>query len=75
MVKAVRMHEAGGPEVLHYEDVALPDPGPGEALVRHEAIGLNYIDVYTASASTRCPRCRGPSAWRGRAWSRRWGTA
>ena len=46
MVKAVRMHEAGGPEVLHYEDVALPDPGPGEALVRHEAIGLNYIDVY-----------------------------
>ena len=46
MVKAVRMHEAGGPEVLHYEDVALPEPGPGEALVRHEAIGLNYIDVY-----------------------------
>ena len=46
MVKAVRMHEAGGPEVLHYEDVTLPDPGPGEALVRHEAIGLNYIDVY-----------------------------
>ena len=46
MVKAVRMHEAGGPEVLHYEDVGLPDPGPGDALVRHEAIGLNYIDVY-----------------------------
>ena len=46
MVKAVRMHEAGGPEVLHYEDVALPGTGPGEALVRHEAIGLNYIDVY-----------------------------
>ena len=32
--------------MLHYEDVSLPDPGPGEALVRHEAIGLNYIDVY-----------------------------
>ena len=46
MVKAVRMHEAGGPEVLRYEEVPLPDPGPGEAVVRHAAIGVNYIDVY-----------------------------
>ena len=46
MVKAVRMHEAGGPEVLRYDDVPLPDPGPGEAVVRHAAIGVNYIDVY-----------------------------
>ena len=46
MVKAVRMHGAGGPEVLRYEEVPLPDPGPGEAVVRHAAIGVNYIDVY-----------------------------
>ena len=46
MVKAVRMHEAGGPEVLRYEEIPLPDPGPGEAVVRHAAIGVNYIDVY-----------------------------
>jgi NADPH2:quinone reductase len=46
MSKAIRIHGYGGPEVLRWEDVPLPEPGPGEALVRHEAIGLNYIDVY-----------------------------
>ncbi len=40
----VRAH--GGPEVLELESVAAPVPGPGEALVRHRAIGLNYIDTY-----------------------------
>jgi NADPH2:quinone reductase len=46
MVKAIRMHATGGPEVMEYVDVELPVPGAGEALVRHKACGLNYIDVY-----------------------------
>src|SRR5438128_15015 len=44
--KAVRFHKNGGPEVLQWEDVAVGDPGPGEARVRHKACGLNFIDVY-----------------------------
>jgi NADPH2:quinone reductase len=43
---SIRIHAAGGPEVLSFEEIALPDPGPGQALVRLEAIGINYIDVY-----------------------------
>jgi NADPH2:quinone reductase len=46
MPKAIRFHENGGPEVLRWEDVAVGDPGPGEARVRHKACGLNMIDVY-----------------------------
>jgi NADPH2:quinone reductase len=46
MTKAIRIHATGGPEVMRWEDVPTPDPGPGEALVRHAAVGLNYIDVY-----------------------------
>ncbi len=44
-MKAVRVHTLGGPEVLHYEDVEIPRPGPGEAQVRIAASGLNYLDV------------------------------
>ncbi len=47
--KAIRINEPGGPEVLRYEDVEVPAPGPGEALVRHSAVGLNYIDIYLRS--------------------------
>src|SRR4051812_35101627 len=46
MVKAIRMSRAGGPEVMEYVDVDVGAPGPGEARVRHEAIGINFIDVY-----------------------------
>jgi NADPH2:quinone reductase len=46
MTKAIRMHETGGPEVLKWESVPKPEPGPAEALIKHEAVGLNYIDVY-----------------------------
>ncbi len=46
MSKAIRFHEVGGPSVMKWESVPSPQPGPGEALVRHEAVGLNYIDVY-----------------------------
>jgi NADPH2:quinone reductase len=47
--KAVRIHETGGADVLRYEDVELPPPGPGEVRLRQEAVGLNYIDVYHRS--------------------------
>ena len=46
MTKAIRMSQTGGPEVMEYVDVDVGQPGPGEARVRHHAIGLNYIDVY-----------------------------
>ena len=46
ITKAIRMHRTGGPDVMEYVDVELAPPGPGEARVRHEAIGLNFIDVY-----------------------------
>ena len=45
-MKAVRIHEFGGPEALRYEDLSVPEPGPGEARVRLAASGVNYIDVY-----------------------------
>src|SRR6185437_5314332 len=46
MTLAIRFHEHGGPEVLKAEDIDPGRPEPGEAQVRHTAIGLNYIDVY-----------------------------
>lgn len=46
MVKAIRVHQTGGPDAMKMEDVALGDPGAGEARVRHTAIGVNYIDTY-----------------------------
>ena len=46
MPRAIRIHETGGPEVMRWEDVEVGAPGPGEIRIRHEAVGLNYIDVY-----------------------------
>jgi len=43
---AIRIHEYGGPEVLQYESIEVPEPGEGEATIRHTAIGLNFIDTY-----------------------------
>jgi NADPH2:quinone reductase len=45
-MKAIRIHNTGGPEVLTYEDVELPQPGPGEARVKLAASGVNFIDTY-----------------------------
>ncbi len=45
-MKAIRVHQFGGPEILQYDDVPLPEPGEGEARVRVESIGVNYIDTY-----------------------------
>jgi NADPH:quinone reductase len=46
MVAAVRVHKVGGPEVLTYEDVSVPEPGPGQVKVRNHASGVNFIDTY-----------------------------
>ncbi|SOY55413.1 quinone oxidoreductase family protein [Cupriavidus taiwanensis] len=46
MSKAIRIEQTGGPEVMQWVDVQVGGPGPGEVRVRHEAVGLNYIDVY-----------------------------
>jgi NADPH2:quinone reductase len=46
MTRAVRIDQNGGPEVLKIVDVTVGDPGPGEILIRHKAVGLNFIDVY-----------------------------
>ena len=45
-MKAIRVHAPGGPEALRYEDVAQPGPGAGQVLVKVDAAGVNYIDVY-----------------------------
>ncbi|HEX2257422.1 MAG TPA: quinone oxidoreductase [Afifellaceae bacterium] len=55
MVKAVMVRETGGPEVLHVEDVEVGEPGEGQARIRHEAIGLNYIDTYFRSGLYPAP--------------------
>lgn len=46
MTKAIRLHETGGPDVLKWEDITVPEPGAGDVKIRHTAIGLNYIDTY-----------------------------
>jgi NADPH2:quinone reductase len=56
MPKAIQVHAYGGPEVMRYEDVALPAPGPGQIHVRQTAIGVNFIDIYFR-APTRHPSC------------------
>ena len=45
-MKAVRVHQFGGPEVLKVEDIPLPEPGEGEARIKTEAIGVNFLDIY-----------------------------
>ena len=55
MTKAIRIHQNGGPEVMQWEDVPTPEPGTGEALIKHEAVGLNYIDVYFRSGLYKAP--------------------
>jgi len=55
MGKAIRVYETGGPEVLRLEEIPSNQPGPGEALVRHTAIGLNYIDTYFRSGLYKAP--------------------
>ena len=46
MPHAIQIYETGGPDVMRFEEVAVGEPGPGQARIRHAAVGLNYIDVY-----------------------------
>ena len=55
MAKAIRIHETGGPEVMRFEDYDPGRPAAGEALVRHEAVGLNFIDVYQRNGTYPLP--------------------
>jgi NADPH2:quinone reductase len=55
MPKAIRVHAPGGPEVLSWEEVPVGEPGPGEARLRHTAIGLNFIDTYHRSGLYKLP--------------------
>ena len=55
MTKAIRIHTNGGPEVMVWEDIPTPDPGPGEALIKQEAVGLNFIDVYYRTGLYKAP--------------------
>jgi NADPH:quinone reductase-like Zn-dependent oxidoreductase len=57
-VKAVRIHDDGGPEVLRYEDVPDPEPRPGEVLVALRAAGLNHIDVWVRKGLPSVPKPR-----------------
>jgi len=54
-VTSVRIHAAGGPEVLQLESHDLPDPGQGEVTIRHTAIGFNFQDIYTRSGLYPAP--------------------
>jgi NADPH:quinone reductase-like Zn-dependent oxidoreductase len=58
IVKAIRIHEDGGPEVLRYEDVPDPEPGPGEVLVSLRAASLNHLDVWVRKGLPSVPKPR-----------------
>jgi len=55
MTHAIRIHENGGPDVLRWDEITLEKPGPGEALIRQTASGLNFIDVYHRSGLYKMP--------------------
>ena len=55
MSKAIRIHEYGGPEVLRWEDIPTPDPNPDQVVVRNEAVGLNYVDIYFRTGLYKVP--------------------
>ncbi|MCK6592974.1 MAG: quinone oxidoreductase [Polyangiaceae bacterium] len=54
-MKAIRVFETGGPEVMKLVEIDTPSPGPGEVLVRVEAAGVNFIDIYQRSGQYKLP--------------------
>ena len=57
-MKAIRIHEDGGPDVLRYEDAPDPEPGPGEVLVRLRAASLNHLDLWVRKGLPSAPKPR-----------------
>lgn len=55
MPHAIRIHSNGGPEVLSWDEVAVADPGPKEARIRHSAVGVNFLDTYHRSGLYKLP--------------------
>jgi NADPH:quinone reductase-like Zn-dependent oxidoreductase len=54
-VKAIKVHELGGPEVLSWEEVEIGDPNEGEIRIKNKAIGVNYVDIYYRTGLHRAP--------------------
>src|SRR4029453_1397653 len=55
MSKSILIHENGGPEKMQMADVQVGDPGPGQVKIKHTAIGLNFIDIYTRAGLYQTP--------------------
>ena len=55
MTFAIRIHEYGGPEKMVWEELPRAEPKPGEARIRHDAVGLIYIDVYFRTGLYKAP--------------------
>ena len=64
-MRAIRVHEYGGPEAMRLEELPTPKPGEGQALVRIEAAGVNFIDVYQRSGALQGPASAAARARRG----------
>ena len=54
-MKAIQVHQTGGPEVLQYNDVPTPEPGEGEVLVKIAATGINFVDIYIRTGLYKRP--------------------
>ncbi|HEX5394263.1 MAG TPA: quinone oxidoreductase [Rhodocyclaceae bacterium] len=54
-IGVIRIHQTGGPEVLQWEEVAVPPPGPGEVTLQQEAVGLNFVDIYVRTGLYPAP--------------------
>src|SRR5689334_18667742 len=54
-MQAVRIHEYGGPENMKLDEVPRPEPGPGQARVKTQASGVNFIDIYQRSGMYKVP--------------------
>jgi NADPH:quinone reductase len=61
-MRAIRVHEAGGPEVLVVDEIAAPIPGPGELLIDVEAVGINFIEIYQRAGAYPMTRPYTPGA-------------
>jgi len=55
MVQAIRVHQPGGPEVMKWESVEVPAPGPGQVRLKQHAVGVNFVDVYQRSGLYKMP--------------------